>query len=77
MLELQKSIENLTAPDGTTLKDICLQPLAQSDVCTIQSIWGYFQDSDERLDEIFKDGALYETINRTENYLDHFIGCAG
>ena len=77
LLRLQQSIENLTTSDGITLKDICLQPLVQSDVCTIQSIWGYFQDSEERLDEEFKDAGLFDIINRTENYLDHFISCAG
>ena len=84
LLELQKSIENLTATvtlDGTlttvTLKDICFQPLVQSDVCTIQSIWGYYQDNETIFDEEFEDSALMPVINRTENYLDHFIACAG
>ena len=78
LLHLQQSIENLTTSDGITLKDICLQPLAQSDVCTIQSIWGYFQDSEEKLDEEFiSSQGLYNFINRTENYLDHLISCVG
>ena len=78
LLELQKSIENLTAPDGTTLKDVCLHPLVQSDVCMIQSIWSYFQDSEEKLDVIFKDPKLFFSgIDKEENYLDHFMACAG
>ena len=77
LLELQKSIENLTTEDGIMLKDICFQPLVQSDVCTIQSICGYYQDSEEVLDEEFEDTVLSPIINRTENYLDHFIACAG
>jgi hypothetical protein len=77
LLELQKSIQNLVTEDGVTLNDICFQPLVQSDVCTIQSIWGYYQDSEEILDEEFEDSALFTVINRTENYLDHFIACAG
>ena len=78
LLALQKSIENLVAEDGTTLKDVCFHPLVQSDVCTIQSIWGYFQDSEEKLDELFKDPILsFSGIDKVENYLDHFVACAG
>ena len=77
LLALQKSIENLTTSDGITLKDVCFHPLVQSDVCTIQSIWGYYQDSEEKWDELFKDPAVYKAIHRYENYLDHFIACAG
>ena len=77
LLELQKSIENLTTSDGVTLKDICLKPLVQSDVCTIQSIWGYFQDSEEKLEEQINNTVLWPEIHRTTNYLDHFIQCSG
>ena len=83
LLALQKSIQNLTAPDGTTLKDVCLHPLVQSDVCMLQSFWSYFQDNATRLDEIYVDKRFSSypvsnpDIDTIENYLDHFIACAG
>ena len=83
MLELQKSIENLSAEyqvNGTsvtiTLKDICLRPLLQSDVCTVQSVLGYYQDSEENLDEEYDD-SVSAKIGRPLNYLDWFIACSG
>ena len=81
LLHLQQSVENLVAvgPDGenVTLSDICLKPLIQSDACTVQSIWGYWQDSEQRLDEKINNTQLWGLIHRETNYLDHFVSCAG
>ena len=77
LLELQRSIQNLTTADGVTLKDICLHPLTQSDVCMMQSIWAYWQDSEELLDEKINNTKVWDSIHRTTNYLDHFVSCVG
>lgn len=49
--------------DNVTLKDICYAPLTNGepgsvtlDDCVIQSIWGYFQDELDRLDDSSEEG---------------------
>lgn len=62
--ELQKNIEQLTAKNPRTgrivrLQDICYQPL--TDKCAIQSLFIYFANSFENLDD--------------ENYLERIAVC--
>ncbi|KAH8329144.1 hypothetical protein KR074_004746 [Drosophila pseudoananassae] len=74
VLYLQEGIKKLNA-NGTTLKDICFAPLsedgnAQEDSnCVVQSIWGYFQDDIEKLDDNDEDGGFNVT------YLDELYQC--
>lgn len=63
---LQEDIKNLgkDLENGTTmLKDICYAPLTSGEPntvrtadCVVQSIWGYFQDDLDRLDDEEEDG---------------------
>lgn len=63
VLYLQEGIKKLNA-NGTTLKDICFAPLSEDgnaledSNCVVQSIWGYFQDDIERLDDEEEDGGF-------------------
>ncbi|XP_067620860.1 NPC intracellular cholesterol transporter 1 isoform X2 [Eurosta solidaginis] len=75
VLELQEEIMNLGRnTNGTVLEDICFAPLssdAKKDVssCVIQSIWGYFGNDLERLNETEEDG------NYKVTYLDGLYQC--
>ena len=71
LLKLQQDIEKLETADGKRLVDICHQPLSQSPVCNIQSIWAYWQDSESLLNEVVNDTML----DTTYNFLDHFLSC--
>ncbi|EDV98847.1 GH13378 [Drosophila grimshawi] len=73
-LNLQEQIQNINA-NGTFLKNICYAPLkddntdvATSD-CVVQTIWGYFQDDIERLDDNSEDNGFNVT------YLDDLYDC--
>ncbi|XP_016944927.3 NPC intracellular cholesterol transporter 1 isoform X2 [Drosophila suzukii] len=74
ILDLQEGIKHINA-NGTQLKDICFAPLSDDgseiDVkkCVIQSIWGYFSDERERLDDHDDDNGFNVT------YLDGLYGC--
>lgn len=69
VFHLQEEIKNL-GKNGTMLKDICYAPMAsvdadsvETDNCVVQSIWGYFQDELDRLDdEDIEDGFLVSAI---------------
>lgn len=64
VLELQEDIMNLGRnSNDTVLEDICFAPLSsestvKKDVsnCIVQSIWGYFGNDLERLNETDEDG---------------------
>ncbi|EFN76828.1 NPC intracellular cholesterol transporter 1 isoform X4 [Harpegnathos saltator] len=75
--ELQEGIKNIVTPNNYTLADICFAPLSGPftgpttiSQCTIQSIWGYWQDSLSTFEEEHEEG------NFTVNYLDHFRACS-
>ena len=86
LLKLQKEIEALevksVGPDGKekmiTLKDVCNNPLSRPDkktgICNIQSIWSYWQDSEETLNKLTECPSLAPEKNCS--YLDHFLMCA-
>ena len=92
LLKLQKEIEALevksVGPDGKekmiTLKDVCNNPLSRPDkktgICNIQSIWSYWQDSEETLHKITEcppENLEPDPSKRKKcNYLDHFLMCA-
>uniref|UniRef100_W8B0I9 Niemann-Pick C1 protein n=1 Tax=Ceratitis capitata TaxID=7213 RepID=W8B0I9_CERCA len=77
VLELQEEIMNLgRGGNGTVLEDICFAPLTsegggKKDVskCIVQSLWGYFGNDVERLDETDEDGNFEVT------YLDGLYQC--
>ncbi|XP_017474747.1 PREDICTED: Niemann-Pick C1 protein [Rhagoletis zephyria] len=76
VLELQEEIMNLGRKEnGTVLEDICFSPLSSegtkkdSSQCIVQSIWGYFGNDVERLDETDEDGDFEIT------YLDGLYQC--
>jgi len=68
ILDLQEGIKHINA-NGTQLKDICFAPLSDDgseiDVkkCVIQSIWGYFSDERERLDDHDDDNGFNVSVN--------------
>lgn len=72
--------ESVTMNQTVNLKEICFAPLITSYVlaerdmevgdCTVQSVWGYFQDSLDNFDATDTDPNGYET-----NYLDQFLKC--
>ncbi|KAM8715427.1 hypothetical protein ACLKA7_002475 [Drosophila subpalustris] len=74
VLDLQESIKNLDA-NGTSLNHICYAPLKDDDStvqasdCVVQSIWGYFQDDEERLEDNEEDNGYNVT------YLDELYQC--
>ncbi|XP_017854983.2 NPC intracellular cholesterol transporter 1 isoform X2 [Drosophila busckii] len=74
VLDLQNGIKNINAT-GYFLKDICYAPLkgSNSDIdesdCVIQSIWGYFKDDKERLEDHDTDNGFNVT------YLDAMYQC--
>ncbi|KAH8410547.1 hypothetical protein KR009_000183, partial [Drosophila setifemur] len=74
VLYLQEGIKKINA-NGTTLKDICFAPLykdgseIEDTSCVIQSIWGYFEDDVERLDDNDEDNGFNVT------YLDSLYQC--
>ncbi|EFN66499.1 Niemann-Pick C1 protein [Camponotus floridanus] len=77
VLELQEGIKNIITANNYTLADICFAPLTGPftgpttvSQCTIQSIWGYWQDSLEKFETSDDDN------NYTVNYLDHFRVCS-
>ena len=73
VFSLQKAIKNLS---NQAIKEICFAPLSSPfrgpvtvDDCVVQSVYGYFQDSDETFEEVD------EKDNYTINYLDKFLLC--
>ncbi|KAH8287955.1 hypothetical protein KR018_009760 [Drosophila ironensis] len=74
VLHLQEGISKIDA-NGTTLKDICFAPLSEDGAakedsnCVVQSLWGYFQDDIERLDDNEEDNGFNVT------YLDSLYQC--
>ncbi|XP_020285882.1 Niemann-Pick C1 protein isoform X2 [Pseudomyrmex gracilis] len=75
--KLQEGIKNIITPNNYTLADICFAPLTGPftgpttvSKCTIQSVWGYWQDSLSKFEESEDEG------NYTVNYLDHFRVCS-
>ncbi|XP_043485324.1 NPC intracellular cholesterol transporter 1 isoform X2 [Leptopilina heterotoma] len=75
--DLQEGIKNIVISDNRTLADICFAPLTSPysgpttvSKCTIQSIWGYYQDDLETFNETSEDKNGFVV-----NYLDHFKEC--
>lgn len=67
VLNLQEDIKNLgkDIENATMLKDICFAPLVSGEStpvetsnCVVQSIWGYFKDDPERLDDTDEDNGF-------------------
>jgi len=76
IFELQEGIKSIITPNNYTLADICFAPLTGPFTgpttvshCTIQSIWGYWQDDLKKFENSEEEG------NYTVNYLDHFRVC--
>ena len=74
VFHLQNMIKEIN--DGA-LKDICFAPLSteyrgptELEDCAVQSVWGYFQDSEETFNDTDEDPNGFET-----NYLDRFLKC--
>nr|CAD7570043.1 unnamed protein product [Timema californicum] len=75
--KLQEKIEAIGASDGGGLEKICFAPLTSSftgptiiSQCTVQSIWGYFQDDMSLFNETDTDAEGF-----TVDYLDHIKAC--
>ncbi|KAM7354023.1 Niemann-Pick type C-1a isoform 3-T3 [Cochliomyia hominivorax] len=77
---LQEDIKNLGSgiEGATMLKDICYAPLVsggqdkvKTSDCVVQSVWGYFGDDLERLDDEDDDNGF------EVNYLDELYQCIG
>ncbi|XP_034097515.1 NPC intracellular cholesterol transporter 1 [Drosophila albomicans] len=74
VLDLQEQIQNLNA-NGTSLNNICFAPLKDEDStvmpsdCVVQSIWGYFNDDRDRLNDNDEDNGYNVT------YLDEMYQC--
>ncbi|XP_013101655.2 NPC intracellular cholesterol transporter 1 isoform X3 [Stomoxys calcitrans] len=75
---LQEDIKNLGKgiENATMLKDICYAPLVSDDSpsvetsnCVVQSVWGYFKDDLDRLDDEDEDNGFQV------NYLDELYQC--
>jgi len=67
VLDLQEEIKSLDA-NGTFLNDICYAPLkndgstVKASDCVVQSIWGYFQDNEDRLEDNDEDNGYNVSI---------------
>ncbi|KAF7992769.1 hypothetical protein HCN44_005113 [Aphidius gifuensis] len=78
ILELQEGIKSIKTTNNVSLSDVCFAPLADTfskkvniNKCLIQSIWGYWQDNEQRFDrKKMRQG--FEL-----NYLDYFMQCIG
>ena len=77
IFELQEEIKKIEISANRTLADICFAPLSSPysgpitvSECTIQSIWGYWQDDVDGFKRTSTD-----RNNFTVNYLDHFKAC--
>nr|CAD7444918.1 unnamed protein product [Timema bartmani] len=75
--KLQEKIEAIGASDGGGLEKICFAPLTSTftgptiiSQCTVQSIWGYFQDDVSLFNETDTDAEGF-----TVDYLDHIKAC--
>ncbi|XP_076237952.1 NPC intracellular cholesterol transporter 1 homolog 1b [Calliopsis andreniformis] len=75
--ELQNEILQLGQDDGEGLERICYAPIRNDftgpttlDLCTVQSLWGYFQNDLNKFHKTDVSGP-YEI-----NYLDHLYKCA-
>jgi hypothetical protein len=63
--------------EGSGLEKICFAPLTSQftgpphvEQCVVQSVWGYFQNSEDTFDETDIDPEGFVV-----NYLDHFVKC--
>lgn len=83
VLNMINDIKNLKGKDGSTngvgLEQICYAPLTSpytgpvtAEKCTIQSPWGWFQDSEDNFDD---DEEEVDIDGYQVNYLDHFLEC--
>ncbi|PNF25098.1 hypothetical protein B7P43_G01990, partial [Cryptotermes secundus] len=77
VLSLQEEIKKIGSEEGSGLEKICFAPLTSQFTgpphvrqCAVQSVWGYFQDSEELFNETETDPEGFVV-----NYLDHFVKC--
>ncbi|XP_076173454.1 NPC intracellular cholesterol transporter 1 homolog 1b isoform X2 [Ptiloglossa arizonensis] len=75
--DLQNKILQLGQDVGEGLERICYAPVRSDftgpttlDLCTVQSVWGYFQNDLERFNRTQRSGT------NERNYLDHLYECA-
>ncbi|KAL5280790.1 NPC1.2 family protein [Megaselia abdita] len=75
VLNLQQQILGIGANETKGIDKICYAPLTSDDTnakpndCVVQSIWGYFQNEVEKLDESSEENGYNVT------YLDEFLKC--
>ncbi|KAK3908856.1 NPC intracellular cholesterol transporter 1 [Frankliniella fusca] len=74
--ELQSAIQNLGREEGHPLEEVCFAPLHNDftgpvtvEKCTIQTIWGYFQNSMEKFEKTGEKNGL------KTNYLNVIYDC--
>lgn len=77
VLHLQQSIREIGKGKDYGLDKICFAPLRspgqvtlKNEECVVQSIWGYYQDSEDTFNATETDANGYEV-----NYLDKFLAC--
>jgi Niemann-Pick C1 protein len=77
VLYLQEEIKEIGSGESSGLAKICFAPLTSQftgppyiEQCGVQSVWGYFQDSEDIFDETDTDPEGFVV-----NYLDHFVKC--
>ncbi|XP_049770366.1 NPC intracellular cholesterol transporter 1-like isoform X1 [Schistocerca cancellata] len=75
--QLQQQITQLGQDEGQGLEKICYAPLTEAgkpathtSQCIVQSVWGYFQDDEEKFEEVDEDIEGFEV-----NYMDHIKMC--
>ncbi|XP_074041077.1 NPC intracellular cholesterol transporter 1 isoform X2 [Leptinotarsa decemlineata] len=78
VLDLQQKIQSIGEGTSYSFDKICFAPLRAEgdtktsiDECTVESIWGYYQNDINTFEETGEDPLHYET-----NYLDRFVKCA-
>lgn len=77
ILKLQREIEFLGHNEGNGLDKICFAPFSTStskvhmSQCLVQSLWGYFQNDEELVEEEDED-----IFGFTVNYMDHIKRCS-
>uniref|UniRef100_T1H0W5 NPC1 middle luminal domain-containing protein n=1 Tax=Megaselia scalaris TaxID=36166 RepID=T1H0W5_MEGSC len=75
VLNLQQKILEIGAKEGSGIEKICYAPLSSEGVettaenCVVQSLWGYFENDVERLDDSDEENGFNVT------YLDQFHRC--
>ncbi|XP_071451565.1 NPC intracellular cholesterol transporter 1 homolog 1b-like [Hetaerina americana] len=74
--QLQREIENLGQKEGNGLETVCFAPMnttynpMKQSLCTVQSVWGYFQND---LSQLYTNKT--DDSHHIVNYLDHINIC--